>query len=123
MATAPQQRAWPSLLGALTDADPNVRRRSLLLTAAALLLVALAGAAVAGAWRLWQRSDASTGAQGLFAFVREGDLYVAGADGREAVCRASDDGSALQPRWSADSRWLAVQTESRPSWGSSGPAT
>ena len=112
VATTVQQRAWPSLLGSLTDADPIVRRRSLMLAAALLLLVALAGAAAAGAWRLWQRSDAPLGAEGLVAFVREGDLYVASGDGREAVLVAHVDGSPLsQPRWSADGRWLAVQTE------------
>ena len=105
-----QQRAWPSLVGALTDADPMVRRRSLLLAVATLLVLALAGVALAGAWRVW-RSDSVPGAQGLFAFVRGGDLYMASADGRDAVLVAHVDGSELSgPKWSADGLWLAVQT-------------
>ena len=51
----PQQRALPSFLGALSDADPVSRRRSLLIAAALLIAVALASAAAVGAWRLLQR--------------------------------------------------------------------
>jgi hypothetical protein len=50
-----QQRALPSLIGALSDADPVARRRSLLIAAALLVALALASAAAVGAWRLMQR--------------------------------------------------------------------
>ena len=50
-----QQRPLPSFLGALSDADPIGARRSLLIAAALLLAIALAGAAAVGAWRLLQR--------------------------------------------------------------------
>jgi hypothetical protein len=53
--TTSQQRAWPSFLGGVTDADPVARRRSLLLAAALLVALALAGAAAVGAWRLLHR--------------------------------------------------------------------
>ncbi len=53
--TTTQQRALPSFLGALSDADPVGRRRSLLIAAALLLALALASAAAVGAWRLFQR--------------------------------------------------------------------
>ena len=48
-------RSFPSFLGALSDADPVSRRRSLLIAAALLLAVAVASAAAVGAWRLLQR--------------------------------------------------------------------
>ena len=54
-ATTPQQRGLPSLLGALTDADPITRRRSLLIAAALLVAVAVASAVAVGAWRLLDR--------------------------------------------------------------------
>ena len=50
-----QQRALPSFLGALSEADPVGRRRGLLIAAALLLAVALASAVAVGAWRLLQR--------------------------------------------------------------------
>ena len=50
-----QLRALPSFLGALSEADPVARRRSLLIAAALLLAVAVASAAAVGAWRLLQR--------------------------------------------------------------------
>jgi hypothetical protein len=50
-----QQRALPLFLGALTEADPVARRRSMLIAAALLLAVAVASAAAVGAWRLLQR--------------------------------------------------------------------
>jgi hypothetical protein len=53
--TAGQLRSLPSLLGALSDADPVARRRSLLIAAALLLAVAVASAAAVGAWRLLQQ--------------------------------------------------------------------
>ncbi len=49
-----QQRALPSFLGALSEADPVVRRRGLLIAAALLVAVAFAGAAAVGALRLLQ---------------------------------------------------------------------
>ena len=52
----PQLRSFPSFIGALSDADPVGRRRSLLIAAALLLGVAVAIAAAVGAWRLLQRS-------------------------------------------------------------------
>jgi len=48
--TTAQQRALPSLLGVLQDADPGVRRRNLLIAAALLIALAIAAAAAAGAW-------------------------------------------------------------------------
>jgi hypothetical protein len=50
-----QQRALPSFLGALSEADPVVRRRSLLIAAALLVALALASVAAVGALRLMQR--------------------------------------------------------------------
>jgi hypothetical protein len=49
----PQQRALPSFLGNLSDADPTGRRRSLLIAAAILIAVALASAAAVGALHLF----------------------------------------------------------------------
>jgi hypothetical protein len=54
-ATTPQQRGLPSFLGALSDADPVTRRRSLLIAAALVVAVALASVAAVGAWRLLDR--------------------------------------------------------------------
>ncbi len=48
--TTAQQRALPSLLGALQDADPGARRRNLLFAAALLIALAIAAVAAAGAW-------------------------------------------------------------------------
>ena len=53
--TTRQQRALPSFLGALSDADPVARRRSLLIAAALLVALALASAAAVGALRLLER--------------------------------------------------------------------
>jgi hypothetical protein len=53
--TTAQLRSFPSLLGALTEADPIARRRSLLVAVALLLALAVATAAAVGAWRLLQR--------------------------------------------------------------------
>ena len=53
--TTTQQRALPSFLGALSDADPVARRRSLLIAAALLVALALASAAAVGALRLLER--------------------------------------------------------------------
>jgi hypothetical protein len=53
--TTAQLRSFPSFLGALSDADPIGRRRSLLIAAALLVALALASAAAVGAWRLFQR--------------------------------------------------------------------
>jgi hypothetical protein len=50
-----QQRALPSFLGALNDADPVARRRSLLIAAALLMALALAATAAVGALRLLER--------------------------------------------------------------------
>ena len=47
--TVAQERPLPGFLGRLTDADPNARRRAMLLAAAALLALGLATAGVAGA--------------------------------------------------------------------------
>ena len=52
--TTGQQRALPSVIGALRDADPVVRRRSLLIAAALLVALALASVAAVGALRLLQ---------------------------------------------------------------------
>ena len=51
--TTSQRRPLPSLLGALSDADPLAARRSLFIAAALLLGLAVAGAAAVGAWRLF----------------------------------------------------------------------
>jgi hypothetical protein len=53
--TTTQQRALPSFLGALSEADPVARRRSLLIAAALLVALAIASAAAVGALRLLQR--------------------------------------------------------------------
>ena len=50
--TTGQQRTLPSFLGALSDADPLNRRRSVLIAAALLVALALASAAAVGALRL-----------------------------------------------------------------------
>jgi hypothetical protein len=50
-----QQRALPSFLGALMEADPVARRRSMLIAAALLVALAIATAAAVGALRLLQR--------------------------------------------------------------------
>jgi Tol biopolymer transport system component len=109
---APQQRAWPTLLGALTDADPIARRRTTALVAVALLLAALAGAAAIGALKLLQTPPVlPAGAVGRFAYVSDGDLYVASPDGSGHALVAHVDGAELSaPRWSGDGRWIAVQT-------------
>jgi len=53
--TTRQQRALPSVIGALGEADPVVRRRSLLIAATLLVALALASVAAVGASRLLQR--------------------------------------------------------------------
>ncbi len=53
--TTGQQRALPSFLGALSEADPVTRRRSLLIAAALLVALAFASAAAVGALRLLER--------------------------------------------------------------------
>ena len=53
--TTTQQRPLPSFFGALGEADPAVRRRSLLIAAALLVALALASAAAVGALRLLER--------------------------------------------------------------------
>ena len=57
--TTAQVRPFPSFLGALSDADPVGRRRSLAIAAALLLALALASAAAVGALRLLQRDQLS----------------------------------------------------------------
>jgi hypothetical protein len=53
--TTRQQRALPSFLGALSEADPATRGRSLLIAAALLVALALAATAAVGALRLLER--------------------------------------------------------------------
>jgi hypothetical protein len=53
--TAAQLRSFPSFLGALSEADPVSRRRSLLIAAALLVALAFASAAAVGALRLLER--------------------------------------------------------------------
>jgi hypothetical protein len=53
--TTAQLRSFPSFLGALSDADPVGRRRSLLIAAALLAALAVASATAVGAWRLIQQ--------------------------------------------------------------------
>jgi hypothetical protein len=53
--TTSRQRALPSFFGALSEADPVTRRRSLLIAAALLVALALAATAAVGAWRLFDR--------------------------------------------------------------------
>src|SRR5512132_1942569 len=52
--TTAQQRALPSFLGALSEADPITRRRILLIAAAILVALAFASVAAVGALRLLQ---------------------------------------------------------------------
>ena len=53
--TTTQQRAFLSFLGALSEADPVTRRRSLLIAAALLVALAVAATAAVGALRLLER--------------------------------------------------------------------
>ena len=53
--TTAQLRPFPSFLGALSDADPVGRRRSLLIAAALLVALAVASATAVGALRLLER--------------------------------------------------------------------
>ena len=107
-----QQRPLPSVLGALTDADPVARQRTMLMVAAVLVAAALAGAAVLGALNFRDRTPVPLGRQGPIAFVRDGDLLLANPDGTGAVAVAHVDGAALsKPHWSADGALIAVQTE------------
>ena len=53
--TTSQQRALPSFFGALSEADPMTRRRTLLIAAALLVALALVSAAALGALRLLER--------------------------------------------------------------------
>ena len=53
--TTAQLRPFPSFLGALSDADPVGRRRSVLIAAALLVALAVASAAAVGALRLLER--------------------------------------------------------------------
>lgn len=53
--TTTQERSLPSFLGALSEADPVSRRRSLLIAAALLVALAVASASAVGALRLLQR--------------------------------------------------------------------
>jgi len=53
--TTGQQRALPSVLAALSEADPAARRRSLFIAAALLVALAFASAAAVGSLRLLQR--------------------------------------------------------------------
>jgi hypothetical protein len=53
--TTAQLRSFPSFLGALSDADPVGRRRSLLIAAALLVALAAASATAVAAWRLIQQ--------------------------------------------------------------------
>ena len=55
VATARQRQALPSVFASLSDADPDARRRVMLLLAAALLAVGVVAAAVVGAFL--QRND------------------------------------------------------------------
>ena len=111
-ATAPQQRALPSILGPLTDADPIGRRRAVLLAAAVMAAVALAGVIAVGALRQVERPILPTGGMGRLAFVKDSDLYVANPDGSNPVLVAHVDGAALsRPHWSPDGRTVALQTE------------
>jgi Tol biopolymer transport system component len=116
MAGTRQQRAWASVFGALTDADPDVRVRALLIAAALLLAATIAGAAAAGALRLSQpddplETDLVPAAPGLLAYISEGDLNVANPDGTDAAVVAHGDGTSFRaPRWSADGHWIALQT-------------
>jgi hypothetical protein len=48
--TTAQQRALPSWLGLLQDANPDARRRNLLVAAALLIALAIAAAAAVGTW-------------------------------------------------------------------------
>ena len=110
-ATMSQQQQLPSVLGALTDADPVARQRALLIAAALMLAVATAGAAVVGALDDRARDVLPLGGQGPLAFLRQSDLYLANPDGSDAIPVARIDGAELRnPRWSADGRLIAIQT-------------
>lgn len=114
--TTPQQRPWPSFLGALVDADPVGRRRSLLIAATLLVVAALAATvAVAGAWRLLQRESVPlpgrAASNGLIAVSANmiGDIYIveAGTAPRR-IAGTDDDGISQEcPVFSTDGRMLA----------------
>ena len=73
-------------------------------------MLLIGGAVAVGALRLSQDADPIDG-QGLLAFVRQGDLYLANPDGTGVAVVAHVDGSSLSsPTWSPDGRWVVVQT-------------
>jgi hypothetical protein len=115
VAITTQQRPLPSFFGALSDADPIGRRRSLLIAAAFLLGLAVATAAAVGAWRLLQRDvlpkpnpppPFGLAKPGLIAFVGDEEwIHVANVDGTAERVLVAERGT--KPRWSHDGTRLA----------------
>jgi Tol biopolymer transport system component len=102
--TTGQERAWPSVIGALRGADPVVRRGGLLVAATLLVALALAGVAAVGALRLLPHLPQPFGLarNGLVAYASDGDIYM--ADPVSGIARAVVIGpeTDLTPVWSQD---------------------
>ena len=118
-ATVPQQRALPSMLGMLTDADPIGRQRAVLIAAALLVAVALAGAAVVGALNDRENDRAAAWRPG--SARRSFGRTISISPTRTARMRfpvARIDGAELRyPRWSSDGRLIAFQTRDGGGYG------
>ena len=107
--TARQRRGLPAILraGFGIDAFANrAKRRAfvLVLAALALLLLVVVGALIGALLK-------HPGPGERLAFVRDGDLYLAGGDGAGAVLLLHDDGTQFSdPSWAPDGTRLAVDT-------------
>ena len=110
VATVPQQRPLPWVLGPLTDADPAARQRAVLLAVAIMAAVALAGVVAVGALFRDDRPPLPTGGMGRLAYVMGSDLFIADPDGSNPVRVAHADGADLgRPLWSPDGSRVAMQ--------------
>ena len=103
-ATSNQPAAWRLRL-ANAFAAPVIRPAWVaLLVLAALLGIALAVALVG------QRPAPTPFRTGLLAYTQDGDLYLANADGSDAIKVVHDPGVVFSaPTWSPDGRWLALE--------------
>ena len=103
-ATSNQPAAWRLRLDN-AFAAPVIRPAWVaLLVLAALLVIALAVAVVG------QRPPPTPFHTGLLAYTQDGDLYLANADGSDAIKVAHDPDVVFSaPIWSPDDRWLALE--------------
>jgi hypothetical protein len=103
-ATSNQPAAWRLRL-ARAFAAPVIRPAWVaLLVLAALLGIALAVALVG------QRPPPNPFRTSLLAYTQDGDLYLANANGSEAIKVVHDPGVVFSaPTWSPDDRWLALE--------------